>query len=86
MNKAGDTESQISLQKFSSSTAISSADLFGQDMDDSQLDLTASDLINRISFQGAQDISFLKNMAGESGKKLTSFASNFITDLQDRIL
>lgn len=34
-----------------SSTAISSADLFGHDMDDSGLDLTASDLINRISFQ-----------------------------------
>ncbi|XP_077235087.1 putative ADP-ribosylation factor GTPase-activating protein AGD8 isoform X2 [Tasmannia lanceolata] len=85
-NKAGDTESQISLQKFSSSTAISSADLFGQDMDDSRLDLTASDLINRISFQASQDISSLKNMAGETGKKLTSFASSFITDLQDRIL
>lgn len=34
-----------------SSTAISSADLFGHDMDDSRLDVTASDLINRISFQ-----------------------------------
>ncbi|XP_077235068.1 putative ADP-ribosylation factor GTPase-activating protein AGD8 isoform X2 [Tasmannia lanceolata] len=39
--------------KVQSSTAISSADLFGQDMDDSQLDLTTSDLINRISFQSA---------------------------------
>ncbi|XP_077237609.1 putative ADP-ribosylation factor GTPase-activating protein AGD8 isoform X2 [Tasmannia lanceolata] len=85
-NKAGDAESQLSLKKFSSSTAISSADLFGQDMDDSGLDLTASDLINRFSFQASQDISSLKNMAGETGKKLTSFASTFITDFQDRIL
>lgn len=33
------------------STAISSADLFGHSSDDSALDLTASDLINRLSFQ-----------------------------------
>ncbi|OVA02944.1 Arf GTPase activating protein [Macleaya cordata] len=81
-----ETEAQVSLQKFSSSTAISSADLFGNDMDDSRLDLTATELINRLSFQASQDISSLKNIAGETGKKLTSLASNFITDLQDRIL
>jgi ADP-ribosylation factor GTPase-activating protein 2/3 len=54
-------------------------------MDDSNLDLSAADLINRISFQASQDLSSLKNMAGETGKKLTSIASNFISDL-DRIL
>ncbi|KAJ6962934.1 ADP-ribosylation factor GTPase-activating protein AGD8 isoform X1 [Populus alba x Populus x berolinensis] len=67
------------------SSAISSADLFGQS-DDHSIDLAASDLINRISFQAQQDISSLKNIAGETGKKLSSFASTFITDLQDRIL
>lgn len=86
-NKAGDKEAQVSLQKYTSSTSISSADLFGRGgMDDSNLDLTAADLINRLSFQASQDISSLKNMAGETGKKLTSFASSFINDLQDRIL
>lgn len=35
---------------FQGSSAISSADLFGDD-DRSDLDLTAGDLINRISFQ-----------------------------------
>ncbi|XP_072960584.1 probable ADP-ribosylation factor GTPase-activating protein AGD9 [Typha angustifolia] len=85
-NKA-EKEAQVSLQKFTGSTSISSADLFGHDMmDDSQLDLTAADLINRISFQASQDISSLKNIAGETGKKLTSLASNLINDLQDRIL
>ncbi|KAF6138638.1 hypothetical protein GIB67_032532 [Kingdonia uniflora] len=69
-----------------SSTAISSADLFGSDMDDSRLDLTAAELINRISFQASQDISSLKNIAGETGKKFTTFASSFMSDLQDRIL
>ncbi|XP_043695595.1 probable ADP-ribosylation factor GTPase-activating protein AGD8 [Telopea speciosissima] len=84
--KASDMEAQISLQKFSGSMAISSADLFGHNADDAGLDLTAADLINRISFQASQDISSIKNIAGETGKKLTSFASSFITDLQDRIL
>ncbi|XP_068634143.1 probable ADP-ribosylation factor GTPase-activating protein AGD8 [Aristolochia californica] len=84
--KATDREAQVTLQKFSGSSAISSADLFGDEYDDSRLDVTASDLINRISFQASQDISSLKNIAGETGKKLTSFASSFITDLQDRIL
>nr|CAB3495172.1 unnamed protein product [Digitaria exilis] len=68
------------------SSAISSADLFGHPANNSNVDLSASDLINRISFQATQDLSSLKNMAGETGKKLTSMASNIITDLQDRIL
>ncbi|KAI5594576.1 hypothetical protein POPTR_003G092300v4 [Populus trichocarpa] len=83
-NKA-DADAQVSLQKFSGSSAISSADLFGHS-DDQTIDLAASDLINRISFQAQQDISSLKNIAGETGKKLSSFASTFMTDLQDRIL
>ncbi|KAG5540124.1 hypothetical protein RHGRI_020379 [Rhododendron griersonianum] len=86
-NKAS-ADAQLSLQKFSvcSSTAISSADLFGDRGDDSSLDLTATDLINRLSFQAHQDISSLKNIAGETGKKLSSLASTLMTDLQDRIL
>lgn len=84
-NSANDLNAQVSLQKFSSSSAISSADLFG-DSSDSALDVSASDLINRLSFQAQQDISSLKNIAGETGKKLSSFASAFINDLQDRVL
>ncbi|KAK1379116.1 putative ADP-ribosylation factor GTPase-activating protein AGD8 [Heracleum sosnowskyi] len=80
-----DAESQVSLQKFSGSAAISSADLFGEHAD-SAADLTASDLINKISFQAQQDISSLKNIAGETGKKLSSLASSLMTDFQDRIL
>ncbi|GLT34734.1 hypothetical protein SLA2020_092330 [Shorea laevis] len=85
-NKAADVEAQTSLQKFSGKSAISSADLFGHEPDHNSLDLAASDLINRLSFQAQQDISSLKNMAGETGKKLTSLASSLLTDLQDRIL
>lgn len=84
--KPGDREAQITLQKYSGSSSISSADLFGKDADDSRLDLAAADLINRISFQASQDMSSLKNIAGETGKKLTSLASSLMNDLQDRIL
>ncbi|KAL4346629.1 hypothetical protein GQ457_17G020050 [Hibiscus cannabinus] len=80
--RAADNETQATLQKFSRSTSISSADLFGKGAD---IDLSASDLINRLSFQAQQDISNLKNIAGETGKKLSSFASTFMSDLQDRI-
>ncbi|KAJ7953456.1 ADP-ribosylation factor GTPase-activating protein [Quillaja saponaria] len=72
--------------KVQGSTSISSSDLFGHDTDSASLDLTASDLINRLSFQAQQDISSLKNIAGETGKKLSSLASTLMTDLQDRIL
>ncbi|CAM0878246.1 unnamed protein product [Alopecurus aequalis] len=45
-------EAQQSLQKFSGSSSISSSDLFGRDANDSSdLDVSAADLINRISFQ-----------------------------------
>ncbi|KAK7346104.1 hypothetical protein VNO80_20619 [Phaseolus coccineus] len=83
--KATDLDSQASLSKFSGSSAISSADLFG-DSRDNAIDLTASDLLNRLSFQAQQDISSLKNIAGETGKKLSTLASTLMTDLQDRIL
>lgn len=85
-NNSIDMDTQVSLQKFSGSASISSADLFGHDSDNASLDLAASDLINRLSFQAQQDISSLKNIAGETGKKLSSLASSLITDIQDRIL
>ncbi|TYI52325.1 hypothetical protein E1A91_D12G239500v1 [Gossypium mustelinum] len=81
--RAADNDAQVTLQKFSGSTAISSADLFGKGADH---DLTASDLISRFSFQAQHDMSNLKNIAGETGKKLSSFASTFMSDLQDRML
>ncbi|KAH7668695.1 ADP-ribosylation factor GTPase-activating protein 2/3 [Dioscorea alata] len=84
--KDGDREAKVSLQKFSNSSAISSADFFGNDGDDSEFDLTATDLINRISLQASHDLSSLKDIAGETGKKLTSFASSLMNDLQDRVL
>ncbi|GAB2296552.1 GTPase-activating protein 8 [Dionaea muscipula] len=85
-NKANDADASVSLQKFSGSTSISSADLFGHSSDISTVDISASDLLNRLSFQAQQDLSSLKIIAGETGKKLSSLATNLMTDLQDRIL
>ncbi|WZZ73482.1 hypothetical protein YC2023_084852 [Brassica napus] len=81
-----DEEQSATLQKFSGSAAISSADLFGHGQDDSNIDITASDLINRISFQAQQDVSSLVNIAEERSKKLGSLASGIFGDLQDRML
>ncbi|GAB4834744.1 GTPase-activating protein 8 [Ancistrocladus abbreviatus] len=86
LNKSSDMDAWASLQKFTGSSSISSADLFGHGSDNSAIDVSASDLINRLSFQAQQDLSSLKNIAGETGKKLSSLASTLITDLQDRIL
>ncbi|WZZ75534.1 hypothetical protein YC2023_086904 [Brassica napus] len=85
-NKNADLESKATLQKFSGSASISSADFFGHDQDDSNDDITASDLINRLSFQAQQDISSIVNIAGETKKKLGTLASGIFSDLQDRML
>ncbi|CAH2059303.1 unnamed protein product, partial [Thlaspi arvense] len=75
-NSSADLEAKSTLKKFSGSSAISSADLFGDDDGDFPLDLSAGDLINRLSLQAQQDMSSLKNMAEETKKKLSSVASN----------
>ncbi|CAD5320414.1 unnamed protein product [Arabidopsis thaliana] len=75
-NNSADLEAKSSLKKFSGSSAISSADLFGDGDGDFPLDLTAGDLLNRLSLQAQQDISSLKNMAEETKKKLGSVASS----------
>uniref|UniRef100_A0A1J3JXQ4 Putative ADP-ribosylation factor GTPase-activating protein AGD8 n=1 Tax=Noccaea caerulescens TaxID=107243 RepID=A0A1J3JXQ4_NOCCA len=85
-NKNADLESKATLQKFSGSASISSADFFGHDQDDSNVDITASDLINRLSFQAQQDISSIVNIAGETKKKLGTLASGIFSDIQDRML
>lgn len=86
--KAIDADSQVRLQKFVGSDSISSAQFFDRDevnSNASTLDLTASELISRMSMQASEDLSSLKSIAGETGRKLTSVASSLLADLQDRI-
>ncbi|XP_051129925.1 ADP-ribosylation factor GTPase-activating protein AGD10-like [Andrographis paniculata] len=84
-NKAMDPEVSASLQKFSGSSAISSADFFGNNSS-KYSEFTPNDLMNRLSYQAQHDLSSLKNMAGETGKRLSSLANNLLADLQDRVL
>eukprot|EP00850_Spirogloea_muscicola_P019343 SM000188S03838 [mRNA] locus=s188:264949:267500:- [translate_table: standard] len=79
-NKSADADGQQRLQRFSNSASISSADFFERDegTGGGSLDVTASDL-------GDQDMSTLKNLAGQTSRKLSTMASSFIADLQDRI-
>ncbi|MCO5551753.1 hypothetical protein L7F22_005256 [Adiantum nelumboides] len=84
--KAVDADSQVRLQKFANSSSISSADFFERNEgSDSQADLTANELLTRLTFQASQDMSSLKSLAGQTGKKLSTLATNLISDLQDRI-
>ncbi|KAH7293062.1 hypothetical protein KP509_28G010200 [Ceratopteris richardii] len=84
--KTVDADSQVRLQKFANSSSISSADFFERNEGaDAVADLTASELLSRLSFQASQDMSSLKSLAGQTGKKLTAIATNLISDLQDRI-
>eukprot|EP01018_Ginkgo_biloba_P022132 Gb_31196 [translate_table: standard] len=86
--KMVDADGQMRLQKFAGSSSISSAQFFDRDEGNtnaSALDLTASELLSRLSMQASQDVSSLKSIAGETGRKLTSVASSLIADLQDRI-
>jgi len=87
--KANDALNAGRLEKFANSSAISSAAYFdreeGGSPGSSSLDATASELMSKFTFQASQDISTLRNMAGDTATKLGSFASSFIADLQDRI-
>lgn len=80
-------EHQVKLQQFHGATAISSADYFG-DREAAggggaagDLDLTAADIVNRISIQAKQDMQVMKQVAGTAAKKITNMASKFMSDL-----
>ncbi|CAA6673783.1 unnamed protein product [Spirodela intermedia] len=63
--------------KFTNSKSISSSQFFGE-----QVKVRKGDLqMSLKKFSASQDISSIKNMAGETGKKLTSLVTSFITEL-----
>jgi ADP-ribosylation factor GTPase-activating protein 2/3 len=88
-DKNGDSKNSGRLQKFANSSAISSADYFdfegGDSVGGSGIDLTAGEIISKLSMQASQDMSALKSLAEETGMKLSSFASSFIADIQDSV-
>ncbi|KAJ7568024.1 hypothetical protein O6H91_01G015600 [Diphasiastrum complanatum] len=87
-DKVWDGDNHMRLQKFASSSSISSNEFFNRDEKlpcASSADNSGSQLVSKLSLQASQDISALKTIAGQTGKKLTSLASNLIADLQQRI-
>ncbi|KAG0604919.1 hypothetical protein M758_9G019300 [Ceratodon purpureus] len=88
-NKDGDMGNSGRLEKFANSSSISSAAYFDREEvrspGGSSIDVTASELMSKFTFQASQDISALKNMAGETANKFSSIASSLLSDLQDRI-
>jgi ADP-ribosylation factor GTPase-activating protein 2/3 len=54
----------------------------GGGADGADFDVTAGELMNKLSFQAKQDMAQIKNIAGTASKKLGDMASSFIKDLQ----
>ncbi|PNH05689.1 putative ADP-ribosylation factor GTPase-activating protein AGD9 [Tetrabaena socialis] len=46
------------------------------------LDMSAADIVNRLSFQAKQDMQQMKQMAAAATKKITGMASKFMGDIQ----
>lgn len=81
-------ERQARLSQFSGATAISSAAYFGRDEggpsgggSGGSKDLSATELMSRVSMRARADAAELKNAAKEAGKKLSSLASNLMHEL-----
>eukprot|EP00245_Coleochaete_scutata_P001647 TRINITY_DN12034_c0_g1_i2.p1 TRINITY_DN12034_c0_g1~~TRINITY_DN12034_c0_g1_i2.p1 ORF type:complete len:410 (+),score=81.52 TRINITY_DN12034_c0_g1_i2:88-1317(+) len=89
-SKEDNREKEVRLQRFANSSAISSADFYGEGETNGGpgaggLDVTAGELIGKLSLQAKQDMSQLSSLVGTAGKKITAVASNLMSELQDRI-
>mmetsp|Transcript_13008 Transcript_13008/g.22952 ORF Transcript_13008/g.22952 Transcript_13008/m.22952 type:complete len:388 (-) Transcript_13008:571-1734(-) len=73
------------LSRFQGAAAISSADYYGRKEStpgSGDLDLSAADLVNRLSYQARQDLQVVKNMAGSVGQRLGGLATKFMSDMR----
>jgi ADP-ribosylation factor GTPase-activating protein 2/3 len=80
-----DYERQTRLSQFQGSNAISSDAYFGRESRNKgsdSFDVSASDLMSKISFTARQDMQQLKTLASEAGSKLSRLAQSFMRDLQ----
>lgn len=77
-------EREIRMSKFANSSAISSADYFDRDESVNIADMTASDVARKFAYSAKTDLGQFSNVVGEGAKKLSSIASSFLNDLQDR--
>lgn len=77
-------EKDMRLSKFVGASAISSAAYFDRDESVTVSDMTASDVARKFAYTAKTDLGQFSTVVGEGAKKLTSIASSFLTDLQDR--
>jgi ADP-ribosylation factor GTPase-activating protein 2/3 len=89
-NAESEYEKQQRLSQFQGSAAISSDAYFGREQrggaggsaSGSNMDMTAGDLISKVSITAKQDMDSLKQMASQAGGKLSRMAQSFMRDLQ----
>jgi ADP-ribosylation factor GTPase-activating protein 2/3 len=89
-NGETDTERQARLSRFTGAQAISSDAYFNRSDGSAgapavgpggDLDLTAAELVNRLSFHAKQDMEQVKQIAGTAMNKLSNMAGRFMNDL-----
>ncbi|PNW70326.1 hypothetical protein CHLRE_17g715350v5 [Chlamydomonas reinhardtii] len=94
-NAEAEAERRDRLNKFSGASAISSADYFGRadsrggvggsgsmgPAGSGDLDISAADIVNRLSFQAKQDMQQMKQMAAAATKKISGMATKLLGDL-----
>lgn len=69
---------QAQLQQFTGASAISSSDYFGNGSDaKDRADDGADEFMNIFPLQVRQDVTQVKNLATEAGRKIGDFVSNW---------
>lgn len=94
-SQESDYEKQQRLQQFSGAGAISSDAYFGREQrgggggggasgssSRNDLDMSAGDLVSKISITAKQDMESMKQVASQAGAKLSRMAQSFMRDLQ----
>jgi len=74
-------ETERRLNKFQGSSAISSADFFERDETD---EFTTENLARKLAYTATTDFGQFTNVVVDGGKKITTMASDFFSDLQTR--
>eukprot|EP00775_Hariotina_reticulata_P003211 gene3211-3488_t len=91
-DRKNDAEHQARLSRFDGANAISSSAYFsrgdnasssssGPPQPGADMDLTAAELVNRLSFHAKQDMEQVKQMASGAINKLSNMAGRFMNDL-----
>jgi len=77
-------EKDMRLSRFAGSSSISSADYFDRDESATMSDMSASDVARKFAYTAKTDLGQFSTVVGEGARKLSTIASSFLNDLQDR--